>query len=457
MEHGPARRPALPTVSLAAVGAAAVSLAVVAVPWLRMSFEAPGLRVALETGGSLLAVTTVALLVRQCGLRSRADHLWLTLGLVVLAATSLGVAGLIVARRMVARSKRATPWAAISRARVLLAIAAFAPTGRVTSTGAAHPAARSSARRVAVFAAASLFAGCRPRRRPRSCSGRDRGDPRRSPPSASRAAPVAATSRCCAGSPSPSCSPASRSSTTRSSRRSAPRTCTSATCCGSPPGSRCFVGVARGAAGPHARPLRGRRRARAPPPRPRAARRRRAGARVHPPPRRPPERDARTGSRSSTPPTARWRTRGARSRRSSRPPTSRSTSRWSASARAWRPSAGSRCRSTCAPPSNVGDEVRAELVRIISEAVRNAAHHGGARHVRVELDGHAAGRADHRRRQRLPRRRQQRPRRRRLRPDRHARACRARRRASSAWNPSAAPVPSCRWCCHRARASTGRR
>ena len=41
MEQGPARRPALPTVSFAAAGAAAVSLAVVAVPWLRMSFEAP--------------------------------------------------------------------------------------------------------------------------------------------------------------------------------------------------------------------------------------------------------------------------------------------------------------------------------------------------------------------------------------------------------------------------------
>ena len=51
-------------VSLAAAGAAAVSLAVVAVPWLRSSFEAPSLRVALETGGSLLAVTTVALLLR---------------------------------------------------------------------------------------------------------------------------------------------------------------------------------------------------------------------------------------------------------------------------------------------------------------------------------------------------------------------------------------------------------
>src|SRR3954467_11346658 len=96
MEQGPARRPALPTVSYAAAAAAAASLAVVAVPWLRMSFEAASLRVALETGGSLLAVMTVALLLRQCGLRARADHLWLTAGLVTLAATALAVAGVIV-------------------------------------------------------------------------------------------------------------------------------------------------------------------------------------------------------------------------------------------------------------------------------------------------------------------------------------------------------------------------
>jgi signal transduction histidine kinase len=32
-------------------------------------------------------------------------------------------------------------------------------------------------------------------------------------------------------------------------------------------------------------------------------------------------------------------------------------------------------------------EVRAEILRIVAEAVRNAAHHGGARHVRVELGG----------------------------------------------------------------------
>ena len=37
--------------------------------------------------------------------------------------------------------------------------------------------------------------------------------------------------------------------------------------------------------------------------------------------------------------------------------------------------------------TEVADDVRAELIRIISEAVRNAAHHGGARHVRVDLAG----------------------------------------------------------------------
>src|SRR3954447_23645504 len=95
MKQGPARKPALPTVSFAAAGAAAASLAVVAVPGLSMSFEAPSLRVGLETGGSLLAVTPVALLLRQCGPRPRADHLWLTAGLVTLAATALAVAGLV--------------------------------------------------------------------------------------------------------------------------------------------------------------------------------------------------------------------------------------------------------------------------------------------------------------------------------------------------------------------------
>src|SRR4051794_34324735 len=130
MELGPARRPALPTVSYAAAAAAAASLAVVAVPWLRVSFEAPSLRVALETGGSLLAVTTVALLLRQCGLRSRADHLWLTAGLVTLAVTALAVAGVIVGGAWVAGDERYALAGNLAGS-TMLAIAAFAPATRL--------------------------------------------------------------------------------------------------------------------------------------------------------------------------------------------------------------------------------------------------------------------------------------------------------------------------------------
>jgi signal transduction histidine kinase len=147
-------------VSLAAAGAAAVSLAVVAVPWLRMSFEAPGLRVALETGGGLLAVMTVGLLVRQCGLRSRPDHLWLTLGLVVLAATSLGVAGLIVAGAW-SPSKARYAMGGNLAGTLLLAVAAFAPAGRlrVRARTILAPGLLLAA---LVFAATSLFAGASP-------------------------------------------------------------------------------------------------------------------------------------------------------------------------------------------------------------------------------------------------------------------------------------------------------
>ena len=137
-----------------------MSLAVVAVPWLRMSFEAPGLRVALETGGALLAVTTVGLLVRQCGLRSRADHLWLTLGLIVLAATSLGVAGLIVAGAWTPSQARYSMGGNLAGT-VLLAIAAFAPTKRlrVRARTIFAPGLLIAA---LVFAATSLFAGSAP-------------------------------------------------------------------------------------------------------------------------------------------------------------------------------------------------------------------------------------------------------------------------------------------------------
>ena len=160
MEQVPARKPALPTVSFAAAAAAAVSLTVVAVPWLRMSVEAPSLRVALETGGSLLAVTTVVLLARQCGLRSRADHLWLTAGLVVLAATALSVAGMIVAGAWSSEGARYAISANLAGT-VMLAIAAFAPTRKLRVRpwklllGAAGLGA--------VIAAAAVLAGAGPR------------------------------------------------------------------------------------------------------------------------------------------------------------------------------------------------------------------------------------------------------------------------------------------------------
>jgi signal transduction histidine kinase len=95
-----------------------------------MSVEAPSLRVALETGGSLLAVTTVVLLLRQCGVRSRADHLWLTAGLIMLAATALSVAGLIVAGVWSSDLARFSMGGNLAGT-LMLAIAAFAPSTRL--------------------------------------------------------------------------------------------------------------------------------------------------------------------------------------------------------------------------------------------------------------------------------------------------------------------------------------
>src|SRR4051794_3490416 len=126
MHDGPARRPGLSTVSLAAAGAAAVSLAVVAVPWLHNSFEAPSLRVALETVGALLAVATVVALFRQCGRSSRADHIWLLAGLGVLAVTALAVAALIVAGAWSPREARYAMGGNLAGT-LLLAVAAHAP------------------------------------------------------------------------------------------------------------------------------------------------------------------------------------------------------------------------------------------------------------------------------------------------------------------------------------------
>jgi signal transduction histidine kinase len=113
-------------VSLAAAGAAAVTLAVVAVPWLRSSFDAPSLRVALETGGSLLAVATVGLLLNQCGPGTRADHLWLSAGLLVLAITALSVAALTVSGAWSPALVRYAMGGNLAGT-VMLAFAAFAP------------------------------------------------------------------------------------------------------------------------------------------------------------------------------------------------------------------------------------------------------------------------------------------------------------------------------------------
>jgi signal transduction histidine kinase len=113
-------------VSLAAASAAAVTLAVVAVPWLRSSFDAPSLRVALETGGALLAVATLALLLKQCGPGQRADYLWLTSGLVILALTAITVAIMIVVGGWSPDKARYAIGGNLAGT-TMLAIAAFAP------------------------------------------------------------------------------------------------------------------------------------------------------------------------------------------------------------------------------------------------------------------------------------------------------------------------------------------
>jgi signal transduction histidine kinase len=143
-------------VSLAAAGAAAVTLAVVAVPWLRSSFDAPSVRVALETGGGLLAVATLALLLRQCGPGQRADYLWLTSGLVILALTATGVATMIVVG---AWSPEKTRYAIAGNlaGTTMLAIAAFAPSRLRVPRRTIWIAA--GALGVVVFAGAAYLAG----------------------------------------------------------------------------------------------------------------------------------------------------------------------------------------------------------------------------------------------------------------------------------------------------------
>jgi signal transduction histidine kinase len=120
-----------------------------------VSFEAPSLRVALETGGSLLAVTTVGLLLRQCGLRSRADHLWLTAGLVTLAVTALAVAGVIVGGAWDPGDERYAIAGNLAGS-AMLAVAAFAPATRLRVRP--HVVLLSAAALGIVLAAAALVA-----------------------------------------------------------------------------------------------------------------------------------------------------------------------------------------------------------------------------------------------------------------------------------------------------------
>ncbi|MDA0136635.1 sensor histidine kinase [Solirubrobacter deserti] len=98
--------------------------------------------------------------MRQCGLRSRPDHLWLTLGLVVLAATSLGVAGLIVAGAWSGAEARYAMGGNLAGT-VLLAVAAFAPAGRL-KVRARSILAPGTLIAALVFAATALFAGAAP-------------------------------------------------------------------------------------------------------------------------------------------------------------------------------------------------------------------------------------------------------------------------------------------------------
>jgi signal transduction histidine kinase len=125
-----------------------------------MSVEAPSLRVALETGGSLLAVATVGLLMRQCGLRSRADHLWLTAGLVILALTSLTAASLVVADTWSPDKARYAMGGNLAGT-LMLAIAAFAPSTKLR-TDPRRLFAAAGALGIVVFALTALLSGVGP-------------------------------------------------------------------------------------------------------------------------------------------------------------------------------------------------------------------------------------------------------------------------------------------------------
>ena len=460
MEQGPARRPALPTVSFAAAGAAAVSLAVVAVPWLRMSFEAPSLRVALETGGSLLAVATVVLLAAPMRVALARRSSVADRGLVVLAATALDGRRHDRRRRLVPENARAT------RSAANLAGTRDAGDRRVRAGAqAASTPLDGAARRGAL--------GSGPLDRSRIAVARSHAGPaqRRSSQTASR-------DRRCAR-----------------HRRRRPRPAREP-----PPGAAAALGRRRG----RARRLREARlralpaaRRRQRPPRRRPARRRlgravrrRARARCAPA-------CASAPRPRSTASAAGWPASCTTASPRSSPSSAAAPAAWprrpdgveivDAADRALEDSR--RAIEALVPPAHeplavalerLGARLATECGVEVQVNVRDRRRDRRRRPRRAHPD-HLRGRPQ----RRPPRRRAARARRsrglaagacaiiddgcgfrdgansglgrRRLRPDRDARARRAGRRRSSASNPSAARVPSSRWCCHRPGARSRRR
>jgi len=165
MEYGPARRPAIPVVSVFAAGAAAITLAVIVVPWLRSSFEAPSLRVALETGGSLLAAAAAVLVLRRAAaIGARAGELWLAAGLCLLVVTALVVSGLSIAGAWAPDRSRYALGGTLA-ATVMLAITALPlPAPRERARGDRRSTLIAvAALGTGLFALAALLAGSEPR------------------------------------------------------------------------------------------------------------------------------------------------------------------------------------------------------------------------------------------------------------------------------------------------------
>ena len=120
----------------AAVGAMLATLAVALLPPLRFAYAAPSLRVALDTGGALIALVATAIVVRGCRDAPRVDRLAITAGLAVMALTSAVLTALLAtAPGSGPRGPIAVTGALVGA--VLLAGGAFAPTRRPRAPRAA--------------------------------------------------------------------------------------------------------------------------------------------------------------------------------------------------------------------------------------------------------------------------------------------------------------------------------